>query len=34
MPTQEVVIKKVGPLLVAAVRDIIPTYRHIGRLFN
>ena len=34
MPDQEVVIKKVEPLQVATVRAVVPTYSHVGRLFN
>jgi len=34
MPTYEVVIKKVEAQLVAAVRDVIPTYADVGRLFH
>lgn len=34
MPTYEVVLKKVDPKTVAAVRDVIPTYSHVGRLFG
>jgi len=34
MPDYEVVLKKVGPQRVAGVRDVIPTYADIGRLFG
>ncbi|MFQ5616708.1 MAG: GyrI-like domain-containing protein, partial [Anaerolineales bacterium] len=34
MPMQEVVLKNISALPVAAVRDIIPTYSDIGRLYG
>ena len=34
MPAYEVVLKKVAPQTVAAVRDVIPTYPDMGRLFG
>jgi effector-binding domain-containing protein len=34
MPTYDIVIKKIDAVKVASVRDIIPTYKDIGRLFD
>ena len=34
MPAYDVVIKKVNAQTVASVRDVIPTYYDIGKLFN
>jgi effector-binding domain-containing protein len=34
MPDYEIVLKKVEPQLVAAVRDIVPTYQDVGRLYG
>ena len=34
MPTHEVVIKKIEPQLVAAIRRVIPNYGEIGQLYN
>jgi len=34
MPTHEVVIKKIEPQLVAAIRRVIPTYGDIGQLYG
>ena len=34
MPDYDVVIKQVEPQLVAGVRDILPSYQVVGRLFD
>lgn len=34
MPTYEVIIKKIEPQLVAAIRRVIPTYGQVGQLFG
>jgi effector-binding domain-containing protein len=34
MPKYEIVIKKVEPQLIASVRDIVPTYPDVGRLYG
>ena len=34
MPTYEVVVKAIEPQKVAAARDVIPTYGHVGQLFD
>jgi effector-binding domain-containing protein len=34
MPDYQVTIKKVEPQLIASIRDVLPTYGHLGQLYN
>ena len=34
MPDYQVVIKKVEPQIIASIRDVLPTYGHLGQLYN